>query len=159
MVTCAWSDDTILVTVYAVHCQLVLKSPLQYVSCVCRTTHGETRTHTVPYSPVSPTFGQTAFKFRELFSAFSRSAATPHQSRRQGGALSPASVSFHFVGKGPLFYKKHPPFHFLTKNTPHFISRLRACTADSAVDHRAGPSVDYHLLPFFFLAPRASLPG
>jgi len=118
--------------------------------------------HTLsPYSPVSPTFGQTAFKFRELFSAFSRSAATPHQSRRQVGALSPASVSFHFVGKGPLFLLKNIPHFISLQKTPptHFISCLRASTADSAVDHRAAPSVDYHLLPFFFLAPRASLPG
>ena len=77
--------------------------------------------HTLsPYSPVSPTFGQTAFKFRELFSAFSRSAATPHQSRRQAGALSPASVSFHFVGKGPLFYKKTSPISFPCKKHPPF---------------------------------------
>ena len=79
--------------------------------------------HTLsPYSPVSPTFGQTAFKFRELFSAFSRSAATPHQSRRQAGALSPASVSFHFVGKGPLFYKKTSPISFPCKKHPPISS-------------------------------------
>jgi len=47
-----------------------------------------------------------------------------YSSRRQGGALgayappkwvkciSPASVSFHFVGKGPLF-NKNTPLHFL----------------------------------------------
>ena len=78
--------------------------------------------HTLsPHSPVSPTFGQTAFKFRELFSAFSRSAATPHQSRRQGGALSPASVSVHFVGKGPLFYKKTSPISFPYKPPPFHL--------------------------------------
>jgi len=84
----------------------------------------------------------------------------PHTSPVGGGCVK-SSISFGSFcgGKVHFFYKKHPPFHFLTKNTPHFISCLRACTADSAVDYRAAPSVDYHLLPFFFLAPRASLPG